>query len=120
MIITFSLLNDNAFWLLDNISLIDTNTSSQPIKNRDFEVGNLTDWNYCNPSNSANSSTFASNGSLASKSGQYFYGGAPYPHPDFLSQTIPTVMGRLYKFSFWLSKTATTNINNRFTATVFF
>ncbi len=40
--ITFSLTNWHAFWLLDNISLIEVNTSINLIGNGDFETGNLT------------------------------------------------------------------------------
>jgi hypothetical protein len=93
-------MNRNAFWLLDNISLIDLNASASLIQNGDFETGNLTNWNYCNPNSTSNSSRIGQNGNLHSQSGQYFYFGAPYPYPDFLSQTIPTTIGNLHTFSF--------------------
>ena len=119
MTITFSLLNENAFWLLDNISMMEFNKNDQLIRNEDFEQGNLTYWNYCNPNSTSNSSKLAQNGSLPSQSGQYFYLGAPYPYADFLSQTISTTIGSLYTFSFWLSCNAS-NSNNRFIATISF
>ena len=119
MVVRFSLLNQNAFWLLDNISLIDANTNGQSIQNGNFEDGNLTNWNYCNPNFTSNSSRLAQNGNFSPQSGQNFYFGAPYPFPDFLTQTISTTMGQLYKFSFWLGKTAA-GANNRFVVTIFF
>lgn len=119
MTLTFSLRNNNAFWLLDNISFVEFNTTDPLIKNGDFEHGNLTYWNYCNPNATRNSSRLAQNGIFPSQSGQYFYLGAPYPYADFLSQTISTTIGRLYTFSFWLSCNAS-NSNNHFIATISF
>lgn len=119
MTITFSLRSNNAFWLLDTISLIEFTSSDQLIKNGDFEQGNLTYWNYCNPNATSNSSRLAQTGSLPSKSGQYFYLGAPHPYADFLSQPVSTTIGSLYTLSFWLSRNASAN-NNQFIATVSF
>ncbi len=117
--VTFSLTNWHAFWLLDNISLIEVNTSINLIGNGDFETGNLTNWNYCNPNFSSNTSKIGHNGTFPSQSGQYFYFGAPYPYPDFLSQTISTTIGNLYTFAFWLGQTGNSS-NNRFIVTIFF
>lgn len=113
----FSLTNLHAFWILDNISLIEVNTSQQVIENGDFETGNLTKWNYCNLNSTNNSSKIGRNGSLFSQNGQYFYFGAPYPQPDFLSQTISTTKNNLYTLSFWLAQSASSSAN-RFLVTI--
>lgn len=120
MTVTFSLENSYAFWLLDNISLIEFNTSKQLIKNGDFKTGSLINWNYCDPySLLYNPSVLGANGSFLPQNGQYFYFGAPHPNTDFLSQTISTTIGNLYIFSFWLGQTANSS-NNRFPVTIFF
>jgi hypothetical protein len=119
MTITFSLTNWQAFWLLDNVSLIEINSSIQLMENGDFEIGNLTSWNYCNPQPTMNPSVLGHTGAFAAQSGNYFYFGAPHPNSDFLSQTVSTTIGNLYSFSFWLGHTANSS-NNRFIATVFF
>jgi len=115
--VTFALLNQGAYWLLDNISLIDVNTSRQVIANGDFETGKLTNWSYCNPNSTNNTSNISQSGPFNPQSGQYFYAGAPYPYPDFLSQTISTIIGNLYTFSFWLGDSASSS-NNAFTVTI--
>ncbi len=117
--VTFSLMNKDASWFLDDVTLIDLNTSSLPlIQNGDFETGNLTNWNYCNPNSTNNRSNIAQNGSQYSHSGQYFYLGAPYPSPDFLSQTVPTRMGDLHTLSFWFGQSGAST-KNRFIVTIF-
>jgi hypothetical protein len=123
MTITFSLVDRNAFWLLDTISVIDVKTREQLIENGDFETGNLNHWNYCNPNSTNNSSRIGQNGTFSAQNGGYFYYGAPQPYPDFLSQAVSTTIGYSYNFSFWLGHAATaysSNSNNNFIVTVFF
>ena len=101
--VTFSLRDSTSFWLLDNITFVNVNESVDVLSNGDFETGNLTDWNYCNPSSSSFASRLGITGSpYASQSGQQFYFGGPTSAPDYLSQTIRSKESHLYRLSFWL------------------
>jgi hypothetical protein len=111
--VTFSLSAQSAYWLLDNVSMIEVNTSTSVLNNGGFETGDLTDWNYCNPNFTQNSSTVGKD-----VSGQYVYFGAPHPYPDFLSQTVSTIIGNVYTLSFWLAYSPN-GPNNIFTVTLF-
>jgi hypothetical protein len=116
--VTFSLKSTAAYWFLGNISIIDVNANAQLIKNGDFETGDLTDWNYCNPDPTSYSSNVGQNGSSTPQSGQYLYFGAPNQYSDFPSQTVPTTIGSLYTLSFWLGYSGQ-SLNNAFIATIF-
>ena len=103
--VTFSLKDSGGHWLLDNITLIDVNESVNVLSNGDFENGNLTDWNYCNPNSSQPASRLGKAGSPYNpKSGQQYYFGGPRISPDYLSQTIRSKENHWYRLSFWLGR----------------
>ena len=101
--VTFSWRDSTTDWLLDNITLMDVNKSSDVLSNGDFETGNLTGWNYCNPNSSSSASRMGITGSpYNAKSGQQYYFGGPTTSADYLSQTIRSEESHLYRLSFWL------------------
>ena len=111
MTITFALRDQAAFWLLDNVSMLDVNTNSELLLNGDFEQGNGTHWDHCQPLPTSNPCSIGQNGSFAPQSGQHFYFGAPHPNADYLSQVIRTDIGGNYTLSFWVGHTGNSSSN---------
>ena len=100
--ITFAFQHNALFWWLDDVSIIDVTSGVELAANGGFETGNLVGWNYCNPNGTGNGGRIGQAGAFLPHTGRYFYHGAPYPKPDYLSQTVTTHVGQTYLISFWL------------------
>jgi hypothetical protein len=115
--VTFALEDSGNYWLLDNIALINVNESVDVLLNGDFENGNLTKWNYCNPNSSPSASRLANGGPYYAKNGSQYYYGGPTTSPDYLSQTIGVKETHLYRLSFWLGHTGA-SVRSSFRVTI--
>ena len=110
--VNFIFLDHSAYWLLDDVILLDVNSSQNVLQNGNFENGNLTNWN-CYQSNT-NTSKVISNGSFPSKSGNYSFVSGPKPDKDYLTQIIPTEIEKFYHFHFgYLTRVAVRIIQQR-------
>lgn len=100
--ITFTFLDRYAYWLLDDVKLVNVNTSIDLLQNGGFENGSLTGWNYYQANNNA-SEIVPNSSAFTSRNGLYSFAAKPYPAKDYLTQIIQTKLDYFYKFSFWLS-----------------
>ncbi|MGC2458227.1 MAG: PEP-CTERM sorting domain-containing protein [Gallionellaceae bacterium] len=106
--ISFALREDPAFLFLDNISVVDTTTSSgNLLLNGDFESGPVganqpTDWTYLNSFGATFAGVVENVSGSAESGSNYYYDGAVQAY-DGISQAIGTTVGDSYDISFWLS-----------------
>ncbi len=114
--LTFALDGENGgaghYWLLDNISVNCTNTSTNVLINGGFETGDFTGWTqFCNTN--ANCGGGSKVGQITTSpcySGTYCYMdkcGQNGP-VDYLIQSFPTVIGDYYVISFYVRAGAAT------------
>jgi hypothetical protein len=115
--VTFTLEDPHAFWLLDDISLVDTSRRVDVLDDGDFETGKLGRWVRCTQKPSNVSSGVTSNGLFTAHTGVYFYASAPHSQPDYLSQEVATYLKHVYELTFWLANTANSS-SNVFTVTI--
>jgi hypothetical protein len=103
--VTFVFRHDVDTWSLDDVAV--SNGTHNLIVNGGFEMGNLTGWNYSNPSNTASHGRAAhASAPYFPRTGTYFYVDRIYQKYDYLSQTFATVPTATYNISFWLYSTA--------------
>jgi hypothetical protein len=98
-IITFVFRHDPAYWCLDDVSVIDTSSKIELVKNGNFEK-NLAGFFRCN-SYGTNSSNLFLAPSQPHNGNRSFCDGT-VRQPDYLSQILNTTVGQLYLVSFWL------------------
>jgi hypothetical protein len=98
----FCFLNQQYFWALDNVSVKDSITNVQLLKNTGFEQDN---WNYWTPYNTVyySSGIIASYSSWGPYAGTNFYLDVQYTVGDGIFQNVTTVTGRNYTISFYLA-----------------
>ncbi|CAF4289755.1 unnamed protein product, partial [Rotaria sordida] len=102
--LTFAFRQDPSFWCLDDISVIQYNTSnirntSNLIGNGDFEKGALVNYSLCTPSDRNPTGSVYSG---CAHAGNYSYYDGSYAPGDYLSQTFATIPQQQYQISFWL------------------
>ena len=98
----FCFLNEQNFWALDNVKMIDCYTNTSKIQDSGFESGT---WNYWTPYNTIYYASGLSTGynSWSSLAGSHFYLDVQYTIPDGIFQNVTTVIGRNYTISFYLA-----------------
>ena len=117
--ITFVFRHDVDTWSLDDIAV--SNGTQNLIVNGGFELGNLTGWNYSNPSNTADHGhVIQASAPYFPRKGTYFYVDGIYNQYDYLSQTFATVPTVTYNVSFWLySTTPSSQVSHIISSQVF-
>jgi hypothetical protein len=106
----FCFLNEQNFWALDNVTMIDCTTNVERIRDGGFESGS---WNYWTGYNSI---YYASGMSMGYNSwppydGYYFYLDVEYTAADGIFQNVSTVVGRNYSISFYLANPLDGNVS---------
>lgn len=107
--IVFAITGDSGpghhYWLLDTVSVMEMNTSSNILINGGFETGDLTGWTqYCATDANCGTGFYGELTTSTCDSGSYCYmdrcnsGG----HFDYLIQSVNTVVGYYYIFGFEL------------------
>jgi hypothetical protein len=106
--LTFAMKGDSAathyYWLLDSVSVNNTNASTNVLINGGFELGNLTGWIQFCATNASCGST-GNYGQLTTSpcySGSYCYVDKCSSGFDYLIQSFNTVIGDYYLLSFYL------------------
>ena len=100
--ITFALQNNNLFWWLDAVSIVDVRSGVKLVINGGLETGNFTAWSHCNPYTVGIPDSIGQHGAFSPHCSNYFDFRAAYPKSGFLSQTVVTEIGQTYSYSFWL------------------
>jgi hypothetical protein len=92
----------NHYWLLDQVSVNHTNTSTEVIINGGFETGDFTGWTqFCNTTSNCGGVYYSYLVTTPCRSGNYcVYDSCQ--HYDYLLQTFPTVIGDYYLVSYYL------------------
>ena len=107
--IVFAMTGDSGgachYWLLDNISVMEVNTSTNVLTNGGFETGDLTGWTqYCATSTNCGTGFYGQLTNTTCDSSTFCYmdrcnaGG----HFDYLIQSVNTVAGYYYVLGFKL------------------
>jgi hypothetical protein len=100
--LTFALRDDPAYWYLDDVSVTDS-SNNQLLTNGDFELGSLSGWAYCNPSNAPAAGVVSSS---IPHTGSYSYQDGSVGAYDYLSQTFAVIPYNTYSVQFWLYATS--------------
>ncbi len=90
------------YWLLDDISVNHTNTSTDVLINGDFENGTLMGWTqYCATNSNCGTGYYGQLTNSTCYSGSYCYVDK-CDNYDYLTQSFVTVSGDYYLISFYL------------------
>ena len=100
-IITFAFRQYPSFWSLDDVSVIDTTSRAELMRNGGFENGTLDSFIYCD-SAGFNSTYYFPLGTSHVHTGLYSFEDGSLYDPDYLSQVLNTSAGRAYNVTFWL------------------
>jgi hypothetical protein len=98
----FCFLNEQNFWALDNVTMIQSKTGNQIIGNGDFEAVNWNNWTPYNTVYYGSGITGARN-SWSARSGYEFYIDIQYTIGDGIFQKVSTIIGDNYTISFYLA-----------------
>ncbi len=99
-IITFAFRNDPSYWCLDNVSVIDISSNIELVTNGGFEDNPSDGFIRCNSYGNSSTTLFLS--SAHPYSGKRSFCDGSVGLPDYLSQTLNTTIGQIYRVSFWL------------------
>ncbi|CAF0855657.1 unnamed protein product [Adineta steineri] len=90
------------YWLLDQVSVNDMNSSTNVLINGDFETGNLNGWSqFCNTDANCKTTQYAHTVSSPCYAGTYCVYDA-CQNFDYLYQSFSTVVGHYYLISYYL------------------
>ncbi|CAF5178914.1 unnamed protein product [Rotaria magnacalcarata] len=99
--ITFAFRQDPGYWVIDDMSMRETNTGIEVLQNGDFENELLAPFSYCNQQGiDVTSTTYPSNNQ--SHSGTYAFVDFTANAPDYISQMLTLAIGHMYNISFSL------------------
>jgi len=96
--IIFRFRDELSFWLLDDVSVIDTTNGLEMISDGSFENLSTTAWNQCSYGNISSVNIITG----TPRSGSYSYMGGSPSSFNYISQTMDMIIGRMYNISFWL------------------
>ena len=99
-IITFAFRHDQSYWCLDDVSVFDVSSKIELVTNGHFENNLSNGFIHCN--SDGNNSTTLFFPSAHPHNGKRSFCDGNVSLPDYLSQTLHTKIGQIYRVSFWL------------------
>ncbi|UJR19442.1 hypothetical protein I4U23_022572 [Adineta vaga] len=108
-VLAFSLRRETLYFGVDTVSVQDyAALGTELLVNGGFDTGNISPWVYCNQNNQSNTGGVTANNTISyngftyfSQSGPYFYLGGSNVSADYLTQTVPTTAGHVYRVGIW-------------------
>ena len=99
-ILTFAFRHSPSYWCLDHVSMIDTSSNAELMINGHFDNQPSDGFIRCNAFANTSTSSFMPPSYSFTVERSYCDGSVGLP--DYLSQTLSTKIGQMYRISFWL------------------